>query len=243
MRLQRFLALAGVASRRRCENLITAGRITVNGDVVRKLGVSVDPEGDIVEVDGKRVEVEKKIYIVLNKPRGYLSSVADSRGRPTVSELVSDLSARLYPVGRLDMDTEGVLLMTNDGELCHRLTHPRFGVEKTYHAEVVGKPSRKALEQLRKGVDVGGVTSSPAKVKSIRSKQVGSVLEIVIHEGRKRQVKRMCKAVGHPVVSLRRVEFGGIRSGNLEPGGYRFLSDSEVAGLKKRTALEHERPL
>lgn len=240
MRLQRFLALAGVASRRRSESLIAAGRVTVNGNVVQKLGTSVDPERDIVEVDDKRIEVEKKVYVVLNKPRGYLSSIADSRGRPTVSELVSDLSVRLYPVGRLDMDTEGVLLMTNDGELCHRLTHPRFGVEKTYRAEVVGKPSQKALEKLRKGVDLGGITSSPARVRLIRPVQVRSILEIVIHEGRKRQVKRMCKAVGHPVVSLRRVEFGGIRSGKLRPGQYRLLSDSEVAGLKKKSSLEHE---
>ncbi len=240
MRLQRFLALAGVASRRRSESLIVAGRVTVNGNVVQALGTSVDPERDTVEVDDKRIDMEKKVYVVLNKPRGYLSSVEDSRGRPTVSELVSDLSVRLYPVGRLDMDTEGVLLMTNDGELCHRLTHPRFGVEKTYHAEVVGKPSQKALGKLREGVDLRGVTSSPARVRIVRSKQSRSVLEIVIHEGRKRQVKRMCKAVGHPVVSLRRVEFGGIRSGKLKPGEYRLLSEPEVASLKEKTILKHE---
>lgn len=234
MRLQRFLALAGVASRRHSEELVAAGRVRVNGRIIRKLGTTVDPERDVVEVDGERIEAEEKLYILLNKPRGYLSSVTDPRGRPTVSELTVGLPARLYPVGRLDMDTEGVLLMTNDGELCHRLTHPRFGVEKTYRAEVVGKPSRDAIGRLRRGLKIGGEKTWPARVRLLSSRRGRSTLEITIHEGRKRQVKKMCEIVGHPVTRLERVEFGGIRLGGLKPGQYRALSDSEIASLKKK---------
>ncbi|RJP75296.1 MAG: rRNA pseudouridine synthase [Candidatus Abyssobacteria bacterium SURF_17] len=237
MRLHRFLALAGVASRRKCEQLIAAGRISVNGSVMRTLGTSVNPEHDSVTLDGEHVTIEQKVYVLIHKPQGYLTSVTDARGRHTVSELVSTLPVRLYPVGRLDMDTEGVLLMTNDGELCHRLTHPRFGVEKTYHAEVLGKPSTEALEKLRTGVDIRNGKTSPARVKLLKVGREQSTLEIIIHEGRKRQVKRMCKAIGHPVVRLKRVEFGGIRLGNLTPGSYRLLSPSEVASLKKTAGL------
>jgi len=240
MRLQHFLALAGLASRRRSEKLIAAGRISVNGQVVSAMGTKVDPGRDVVKVDGERVDIEDKVYVLLNKPAGCLSAVGDVRGRPTVCELVADLPVRVYPVGRLDMDTEGVLLMMNDGPLCYRLTHPRFGVEKVYRVEVQGRPSQEALESLREGVDIRGGITSPAKVKLISSRGGSSVIEISIHEGRKRQVKRMCKAVGHAVVSLKRIDFGGIRLGNLRPGEYRLLSDSEVAKLKRKTLLETE---
>ncbi|MBI5115809.1 rRNA pseudouridine synthase [Candidatus Poribacteria bacterium] len=231
MRLQHFLALAGVASRRQSEKLMLAGHVRVNGNTARELGTKVDPLSDVVELDGKRVQIEKKFYVLLNKPRGYLSSVGDARGRRTVSELVADIPARLYPVGRLDMDTDGVLLMTNDGELCHRLTHPRFEVEKTYHAEVEGTPSREAMEDLQRGVVIDGVRTSPARARILRSSEDRSLLEITVHEGRKRQVKRMCETVGHPVARLTRVRFGDIGLGSLEPGQHRLLSDAEVAGL------------
>jgi len=234
MRLQRFLALAGVASRRHSEELMAAGRVSVNGKITKKLGATVDPERDMVEVDGELIEPEKKLYILLNKPGGFLSSVTDSHGRPTVSELTAGLPARLYPVGRLDMDTEGVLLMTNDGDLCHRLTHPKFGVEKTYRAEVAGKPSRRAIERLCKGIKIEGNRTSPAKVRLLKAKKDHSTLEITIHEGRKRQIKKMCETTGHPVTKLVRVEFGGIRLGGLKPGQYRVLTNSEVARLKKK---------
>jgi pseudouridine synthase len=240
MRLQHFLALAGVASRRHSEDLIRAGRVRVNGQPVTALGVKIDPERDAVEVDGTAVEFEKKVYVLLNKPRGCLSSVTDSRGRPTVTDLVTAVSARLYPVGRLDADTEGLLLLTNDGELCHRLTHPRYGIEKTYRAEVVGVPSNEALDALRQGVEIEDGKTSPAKVKVIESDRKHTRLEIVIHEGKKRQVKRMCAAVGHKVVSLRRVAFGGIRLGTLKPGTYRFLTDSEVAWLQQKADLHDQ---
>ena len=238
MRLQHFLALAGVASRRQCEHIMTAGRVRLNGRVARELGTKVNPEEDIIEVDGKRVEIQKKMYVLLNKPKGYLTAAADSRGRHTVGELVADLPVRVYPVGRLDMDTDGVLLMTNDGELSYRLMHPRFGVEKVYHAEVAGNPSKEALEALRAGVDIGGLTTSPARVRLTKSIKKGALLEISVHEGRKRQIKRMCKAVGYPVVNLTRIEFGGLRAGNLKPSQYRLLSDSEVASLKEIVSLD-----
>jgi pseudouridine synthase len=240
MRLQRFLALAGVASRRRCEGLITSGRVKVNGEVARELGTKVDPDRDVIELDGKRVVIEKKVYVLLNKPRGYLSTVADERGRPTVSDLVKDLPFRVFPVGRLDMDTQGVILLTNDGALCHGLTHPRFGVEKVYRAEVAGKPSRQALQQLAEGVDIGGVTTSPARVKLIQAGDDRSVVEITVHEGRKRQIKRMCKAVGHPVLQLDRIEVGGLRAGSLKPGEYRLLSEAEVETLKQSVSPDNK---
>jgi 23S rRNA pseudouridine2605 synthase len=238
MRLQQFLALAGVASRRRCEKVIVAGRVRVNGQIVHELGTKVTPERDTVEVDGNRVKIQKKLHVLLYKPKGYLSTTVDSRGRDTVTGLVADLPVRVYPVGRLDMDTDGVLLMTNDGELSYRLMHPRFGVEKVYRAQASGKPSKETIEILTKGVDIGGVKTSPAKVRLITSTPKDSVLEITVHEGRKRQIKRMCKAVGHPVLSLTRVEFGGIRVGNLRPGHYRLLSDSEVSNLRNKVSLE-----
>lgn len=242
MRLQHFLAIAGVASRRRCEKLMLAGRVHVNGKVAAELGTKVDPLRDIVELDGKRVEIERKFFVVLNKPRGYLSSVLDARGRRTVSELVSDIPARLYPVGRLDMDTEGVLLMTNDGDLCHRLTHPRFGIKKTYQAEVEGKLSREAVEELRRGVIIEGVKTSPAKARTLQTSENHSLVEITVHEGRKRQIRKMCEAVGHPVTRLTRIEFGGIGLGSLAAGQYRLLTDAEVAGLKKKAFPETPQP-
>ena len=238
MRLQHFLATAGVASRRHGERLMAAGRVAVNGQIVKKQGATVDPERDVVEVDGERIETEKKFYALLNKPAGYLSTVTDSRGRRTVSELTADLPARLYPVGRLDKDTEGVLLMTNDGALCHQLTHPKFGVEKTYQATVKGKPSKQALWKLQKGVDIGEGTTRQAKVRMLHAKGSHSTLEITLHEGRKRQVKKMCERVGHPVTGLRRVEFGGIRLGRLKAGEYRLLSSAEVAKLKKLARID-----
>ncbi len=234
MRLQRYLALAGVASRRRSEELMAAGRVSVNGKIVDKLGASVDPERDVVFVDGERIETEEKVYILLNKPRGYLSSVTDPRGRPTVTDLTVGLPARLYPVGRLDKDTEGVLLMTNDGDLCHRLTHPRFGVDKKYRVEVKGKPSRQALDRLRRGVRIDAGKTSPAGVRLLRYQAGRSTLEITVHEGRKRQIKKMCETIRHPVTRLERIEFGGIRLGGLKRGEYRILSDSEVSILRKK---------
>jgi pseudouridine synthase len=238
MRLQRFLALSGVASRRASESLITSGRVKVNGAAAAQLGTKIDPEHDVIEVDGRRLKIEQKLYVLLNKPAGCLSTAMDDRGRPTVSDLVADLPERVYPVGRLDMDTEGIILMTNDGELCYRLAHPRYGVEKVYHATVRGGPNAEAIEALRQGVDIRGIITSPARIRMIKSGDGQSILEIIIHEGRKRQVKRMCKAVGHPVLSLRRVEYGGIPLGDLKTGRYRFLTDAEAEALRRKTGLK-----
>jgi len=168
MRLQRFLALAGIASRRASETLISSGRIKVNGKIVTQPGSVIDPEQDIIEVDDRRVNVEPKLYVLLNKPAGYLTTVSDERGRPTVADLVADLPARVYPVGRLDLDTEGVLLMTNDGDLAFRLAHPRFGVDKKYHAVVAGKPGPADIEALRGGVDIGSIVTSAARVRMVK---------------------------------------------------------------------------
>jgi len=237
MRLQRFLALAGIASRRASETLISSGRIKVNGKLVTRPGAVIDPEQDIIEVDDRRVTIEPKLYVLLNKPAGYLTTVSDERGRPTVADLVADLPARVYPVGRLDLDTEGVLLMTNDGDLAFRLAHPRFGVDKKYHAVVAGKPGPADIEALRGGVDIGGIVTSAARVRMVKPGSRESTLEIVIHEGRKRQIKRMCKAVGHPVIRLQRVEYGGIGPGSLKPGRYRMLTKKEVEHLQEKVGL------
>jgi pseudouridine synthase len=240
MRLQRFLALAGVASRRAAELLITSGRVKVDGTVVTQLGTSVEPERDVVEVDGKRAAIERKLYALLNKPADCLTTASDERGRKTVADLLADLPERVYPVGRLDLDTEGALLMTNDGDLAYRLAHPRFGVEKVYHAVVAGKPGAADIEALRRGVDIGGAVTSPARVRIVKPGGKHSTLEIIIHEGRKRQIKRMCKAVGHPVIHLRRVEFGGIGLGDLKPGRYRLLTRAEVERLRAKVGLTSE---
>lgn len=211
----------------------------LDGEVVGNLGTKADPARARIEVDGKRIAVEPLMYVLLNKPRGPLSAVTDHRGRQTVVDLVASVSARLYPAGRLDADTEGLLLLTNDGELTYRLTHPRYGVEKVYQAEVQGRPSAAALRRLSEGVMLEDGWSGPAKVRALQpgepSKRPAGTqtawVEITIHAGRKRQVRRMLKAVGHPVVSLRRVRMGNLRLGGLKPGQWRKLSEREVADL------------
>ena len=226
-RLQKVLARAGIGSRRVCEDLIAAGRVTVNGDVAL-LGRRVDLENDRVEVDGVPVGVRPDlVYYVLNKPAGIVTTVSDTHGRRTVVDLVP-AEPRVFPVGRLDTDTEGLLLLTNDGDLTHRLTHPSFGVEKEYLAEVEGSPSRAAIRQLREGVLLDDGMTSPAKA----SLQPPNVLTIVIHEGRNRQIRRMCEAIGHPVRRLVRTRVGPITARALKPGEWRELSQAEVRDLQ-----------
>lgn len=243
-RLQKVLARAGIASRRAAEGLITAGRVTVNGVVVDRLGSTVDPEQDVIAVDGRPIALGKpRTYLLLNKPPGYLSTVRDERGRPTVMDLVPpDVTARLYPVGRLDRDTEGLLLLTDDGELTHRLTHPRFGLEKEYLALVRGRPSGEALRRLSEGVVIDGRRTAPARVAlaedvSLPRGPGESWVRIVIREGRKRQVRLMCRAVGHPVRRLLRVREGPIELGDLPPGATRALTSEEVAALRREAGL------
>jgi 23S rRNA pseudouridine2605 synthase len=234
-RLQKILARAGIGSRRVCEDLIAEGRVTVNGEVAL-LGRRVDVERDRVEVDGIPVGVRPDlVYYVLNKPAGVVTTAADTHGRPTVVELVPS-EPRVFAVGRLDTDTEGLLLLTNDGDLTHRLTHPSFGVEKEYLAEVDGTPSRGAIRQLREGVSLEDGVTSPAKA----SLQPPNLLTIVIHEGRNRQVRRMCEAIGHPVRRLVRTRVGPIRDRMLKPGEWRSLTQAEVRDLQ--TAVSRVTP-
>ena len=225
-RVHKVLARAGVASRRRCEELIAEGRVAINGNVAA-LGAHVDVERDIVTVDGAFVPLAPDaVYYLLNKPVGHVTTAHDPQGRPTVVELVP-AEPRVVPVGRLDLDTEGLLVLTNDGELTHRLTHPSFGVEKEYLAEVDGTPSRAALRRLREGVELDDGPTAPAKVSLLPP----NVVRLVIHEGRNRQVRRMCAAVGHPVLRLVRVRIGPLAIGTLAPGKWRALDAAEVRAL------------
>jgi 23S rRNA pseudouridine2605 synthase len=230
-RLQKILAQAGLGSRRSCEELIAAGRVRVNGSVA-ELGARADPTSDRIEVDGAPVGVRPGlVHYLLNKPGGVVTTASDPQGRPTVVGLVPS-EPRVFPVGRLDADTEGLLVLTNDGELAHRLTHPSFGVDKEYLAEVEGSPSRGAVRRLREGVELDDGPTAPAKVS-----QVGDhLLRITIHEGRNRQVRRMCAAVGHPVRRLVRVRVGPISDRRLAPGEWRPLTQAEVRSLERATS-------
>lgn len=238
-RLARFLAHAGVASRRHAENLIAAGRVQVNGAVVREQGSRIDPAHDIVKVDGRVIRVSKRrVYILLNKPEGYLSTVSDPQGRPTVLDLLpAELRRlRIYPVGRLDNDTSGLLLLTNDGDFALHLTHPRYALEKHYEAVVQGRPSGAALRALRQGVviteDNGRrYKTAPAQVGVLRHEGDYTWLSLTIHEGRKRQVRRMLATIGLPVLALARVGIGALTVGSLPSGQWRYLTEAEVAAL------------
>lgn len=233
MRLQKYLAVAGIASRRSCEQLILTGRVQVNGQTITQLGTKVVAGKDQVFLDGKEVlSHEEKRYILLYKPIGYLSTVSDDRGRKTVLDLLQGIGERVYPVGRLDYDTEGLLLLTNDGELTNLLIHPSHEIKKTYLATVQGTPAAEALSQMAKGIQLEDGMTAPAKIRLLKSKGNRSLLEITIHEGRNRQVRRMCAAIGHPVVALKRIRIGGLTLGDLAPGQWRFLSMKEVLTLR-----------
>jgi len=218
-----------VASRRGAKELISQGRIAVNGRIVLIPGTHIDPARDIVTFDGDRVRMTgRRIYLMLNKPAGYLTTAKRQDGRPIVMDLISDIDERIYPVGRLDFDTEGLLLLTNDGDFAYRLTHPKFKVEKVYLAWVSGVPSEERLNELRKGVRTKRFKAAPAKVDLLKIKGGDALLRITIHEGRKRQIKHMCSAIGHKVIKLKRIQIGPIKLGNLPVGRYRFLREEEV---------------
>ncbi|WP_051688153.1 pseudouridine synthase [Desulfofalx alkaliphila] len=243
VRLQKFLAHAGVASRRKCEELILSGKVKVNGTVVRELGVKIQPGKDIVQVNGKKIQqLEKKVYIMINKPRGYVSTVRDERGRKTVLDLLKDVEQRVYPVGRLDYNSEGLLLLTNDGELADALTHPRHRVPKTYRARVKGVPSIEKLEELANGVDLEDGITAPAKVALLNIFNGNALLEITIHEGRNRQVRRMCEHIGHPVIRLVRTRIGTLELRKLGSGEVRELSKFEVNQIKRAAGIKADRP-
>lgn len=233
MRLQKYLALCGVASRRSAEKLITDGRVGVNGTIIRELGTKVGPR-DKVTFDGKPVSyTEKKIYIALNKPTGVLSSASDDRGRKTVVDLVKgDFDERLYPVGRLDYDTEGLIFLTNDGNFTYAVTHPKHNIDKTYEAVIRGILTEDQIVSLCRGVDIDGFITSPAKLDVIEERDSRSVIQIVIHEGKNRQVRRMFEAVGHKVVKLKRISIGRVKLGNLKVGRWRELTEREIKGLR-----------
>lgn len=238
-RLQKVMARAGIASRRRCEELIVRGVVTVNGKKITQLGTRVDPEQDVIEVNKKPLRVRgRKTYLALNKPRGYITTLSDPFGRPTVKDLV-DFSADpgLFPVGRLDQDSEGLLVISNDGEITYRLTHPRYGVLKLYEAEVEGKVGWDKILALQKGVALEDGPTAPAEVRVVREKINSTVLSIGIREGKKREIRRMCQKVGHPVISLRRVAFGCVTLSDLPSGKTRPLTSDEIAGLREAVGL------
>ncbi|MDE0300935.1 MAG: pseudouridine synthase [Candidatus Poribacteria bacterium] len=234
MRLEKYLAKSGVASRRTAQKQIIAGRVTVNNKRVLIPGTHIELDRDFIEVDGQPVEgTPKPVYLMLNKPPGYVTTVRDERHRPTVMEFVKDIPERIYPVGRLDRDTEGLLLLTNDGEFANRLTHPRHEVKKTYIAWVRGKPSKKAIHRLRKGVKIKGGFTSQAEIAPISHRQDHTQFRISIREGKKRQIRRMFQAVKHEVTFLKRIAIGELMLGDLPVGRYRMLSPTETDNLRK----------
>jgi pseudouridine synthase len=234
-RLQKILSQAGIASRRASEQLMLDGRVTVNGRTVRELGTKADPAADDIRVDGRRIRVpERRLYYLLNKPRGYVTTRADPQHRPTVLDLVN-VRDYVYPVGRLDFDSEGLLLLTNDGDLAAHLTHPSHGVNRVYEARVLGIPDAHDLQRLARGIVIEGRRTDPAQVELLSGTRDAehATLRITIHEGRNRQVRTMCEAIGHPVDRLRRIAIGPIRDDRLKPGQWRELTAVEIARLRR----------
>ena len=231
-RLQKLLSGAGIASRRKSEELILAGRVKVNGETVRELGIKADFGKDRIEVDGKLIQrKERKIYVLLNKPCGYVCTVDDELGRPTVLDLLPDWGVRLYPVGRLDMDTSGLLIITNDGKMTNAILHPSREINKIYRAEVKGVPTDEQLSLLRRGLVLEDERFAPAKIRLLSPKGRDSVWEIIIHEGKKRQIRRMFKAIKHPVIKLERTNIDFLSTKGLKEGEWRFLKKEELRRL------------
>jgi len=241
------LAKAGIASRREAERMVMEGRVSVNGKVVETLGLKADPSKDHIRVDGRKLtHFEPKAILLLNKPRGYLSTVKDPKGRPTVMDLLRDVKWRIYPVGRLDFDAEGLLLLTNDGDLANLLSHPRFSIPKTYLVKVGGVPDEKKLTRLKKGVRLEDGEARAVSCSLVRQKEKNSWVRVVVTEGRNRLIKRMFSAIGHPVLKLKRIEYGPVRLGDLPFGQYRYLTPGEMGkleGLKQKTHRGQSHPL
>ncbi len=235
------MARAGVASRRKCEELIKQGRVQVNGRVVTELGVRVDPAHDELRVDGLPLHTEPLVYVAVHKPKGILSTLDDQRGRPDLRTIV-DLPARLFPVGRLDADSSGLLLLTNDGALAHRLTHPRFRHPKEYRVLVHGQPGEGTLQAWRRGVALEDGRTAPAEVEVLQQGPEVTWLRVTMHEGRKRQIRRVAEVVGHPVLELVRVRLGSLRLGNLPAGQWRYLTDQEIRALREHATQARPRP-
>lgn len=232
-RIQKIISSAGIASRRKAEELLLAGRISVNG-AVASLGDSADPETDVICCDGKTVTAAaQKTYIMLNKPRGYVTTLSDEKGRRCVSDLVADIGVRLYPVGRLDMYSEGLLIMTDDGDFANRLMHPASKTDKTYHVWVNGACTKESLDVLRSSLDIDGYIISPAQVETIEEKKDYTVLSVTIHEGRNRQIRKMCGIAGLRITKLLRVSEGGLSLGTLKTGKWRHLTEAELQVIKE----------
>lgn len=230
-RLQKYMAACGVASRRKSEEIIGEGRVRVNGEVVNSV-IMIDPDRDRVEVDGKIIKrEERKVYIMLNKPTGIITSSKDQFDRKTVIDII-DVEERVFPVGRLDFDTSGLIILTNDGDVAYKMTHPSHEIDKVYVAEVHGVPTLEEMEWFRRGLKIEDYTTSPAEIRILKENESRSTLEIKIHEGRNRQVRKMCDRIGHPVISLKRIKVGRIYLGDLAEGEWRYLYEEEVNYLK-----------
>jgi 23S rRNA pseudouridine2605 synthase len=231
-RLQKVMAELGVASRRKCEELILQGKVKVNGQTVTELGTKVDKQNAVIHVDDIQITNKTdKVYILLNKPIGYITSAQDQFDRPTVLDLVSQIDTRLYPVGRLDYDTEGLLILTNDGDLTYKITHPRHHVTKTYTARVKGRVHEDAVEIFKKGIFIEDYKTAPAKLEIIKYIDGGTIVNITIHEGKNRQVRKMCDAIGHKVLALKRISIGSLKLNDLNTGQWRYLNKEEVEYL------------
>ncbi len=243
-RLQKVLAQAGVASRRSCEQLIVQGRVRVNGVVVYELGTKVDPGVDDITVDQQPIRREQKIYLLLYKPTGVITSLHDPQGRTVVSDLLSGVKERVYPVGRLDYDTSGLLLLTNDGDLANRLAHPSYEIDKVYRAMVKGQPSAEKIKRLAAGIRLEDGMTAPGEARLLEVNQAKNraLLELTIHEGRNRQVRRMCEAIGHPVISLERIRIGFLTLDGLKKGSFRHLTETEVKRLQTSLMEKKTRP-
>jgi pseudouridine synthase len=237
IRLQKIIANAGLASRREAERLIQDGQVTVNGKVILELGTKVDPEQCHIKVRGQLIRLRtKRVYLALHKPAGIVTTLKDPQGRPTVISLIHGIRERVAPVGRLDYNTEGLLLLTNDGELIHAVTHPRHHIPKVYRVKVKGKPTGEQLKKLRQGIKLHDGVTSPADIKKIKYFPANTYLEVTIYEGKKRQIRRMFERIGHPVIKLKRIQVGPILLGDLRVGKFRKLDGWEVARLKALTA-------
>ncbi len=230
-RLQKIIAHAGICSRRKAEEYIAQGRVKVDGQPITEPGFKVDPEQVVITVDGKPLQEEKKVYVLLHKPRGYVTTLSDPQGRPIVTDLLPDIPERLFPVGRLDLDSEGALLLTNDGALTNQVLHPRYEVKKTYQATVRGFPKKADLQRLEQGIVLDNIKTWPAQLRILKKKKDATVVEIILHEGKKRQVRKMFQAVGYPVIRLKRTAYGRLHIGNLSEGTYRFLVKNDLKKL------------
>src|SRR4029078_3519919 len=238
-RLQKLIAAAGVASRRHAEELIAAGKVTVNGEVIKELGTKADPAKDHITVNAKlinpQLKTREKVYVLLNKPKGYLSSVSDPEGRPLVTELLPPALGKLHPVGRLDFNTEGLILLTNDGDFTNYVTAARNQVEKVYEVKVKGVPTDAGIQRLRRGITLDdGTRTATAKIEKLHETQTNAWYEVLLHQGRNQQVRRMFELIGHSVLKLRRVRIGFLTDEKLKPGSWRFLSPAEVGKMMKK---------